>query len=368
MSDALTIENKHFENLPKFKTLPEDEWHALRTKVVMWAQMLWADMENPDGITPLGHDGYVKVWQLSEPVIDTCYILVDEAQDTNPVMLDVLRRQEAQIVYVGDKHQQIYEWRGAVNAMETVPVERTVNLTKSFRFGQAIADFASDVLSTIGETNRIKGNENINSRLVRQAQKTILCRTNAQILDTVLSTFEGGGIKSMHVVGGVDDLVRCLEGVERLQEKRPSPYPLFMGFKDWNDFCLYSEASGDTESQKIVKLVDKYGTQELKSALQSVTPSEQRAEMLLTTAHKAKGREWQGVELEEDFKAQPEVDAEGIRTFNASETRLFYVAATRAINTLKIPAWATVTYEAPIQDAPAGSMNTKALATDDDPF
>lgn len=344
MSADLTLDNQHFHNLPKFHTLPSDEFHALRTRVVQWAQALWNDMESPQGAMPLGHDGYVKVWQLSEPVIDTCFILVDEAQDTNPVMLDVLRRQECQIVYVGDKHQQIYEWRGAINAMETVPVKTTVNLTKSFRFGQAIADFASDVLATIGETCRITGNEAIKSQLTRETQKAILCRTNGQILDTILDMAEYQRDKSIHVVGGVEDLVRCLEGVERLMDKRPSPYPMFMGFKDWDEFLLYSQASGDTETQKITKLVNKYGTKELKSALGSIYPSESHANILLTTAHKAKGREWQGVEMAEDFKAQPEKNEANEMVYNGPETRLFYVAATRAITNLKVPSWAMVTY------------------------
>ena len=67
------------------------------------------------------------------------FILLDEAQDTNPVVLDVLRRQSAQMVYVGDKYQQIYEWRGAVNAMEQMATDGVTYLTMSFRFGPVIA-------------------------------------------------------------------------------------------------------------------------------------------------------------------------------------------------------------------------------------
>lgn len=349
MSDEPEMLGQHFAAIPKFQTLPDDEFRNLRSYVLLAAKDLWEEMTDPEGMMPLGHDGYVKVWQLSTPVIDTCYILVDEAQDTNPVMLDVLKRQEAQVVYVGDKHQQIYEWRGAVNAMETVPVIKTVNLTKSFRFGQDIADFASDVLSKIGETNRITGNENIQSRLVREGQKTILCRTNGQILDTVLNVFETTPGKPIHVVGGVTDLANCLDGIERLQQKRPSAYSMFLGFKDWNEFLLYSKSSGDEDTKKIVKLTEKYGIPELKSALHAVRPSESGAEMLLTTAHKAKGREWPGVELAEDFKAQPEKDADNNLVHNPSETRLFYVAATRAINNLKVPTWAMDTYAANVR-------------------
>jgi superfamily I DNA/RNA helicase len=44
---------------------------------------------------------------LSNPVIAADFILLDEAQDTNPVVLEVLRKQSAQMIYVGDKYQRI---------------------------------------------------------------------------------------------------------------------------------------------------------------------------------------------------------------------------------------------------------------------
>lgn len=344
-SDAREFERKHFEVLPKFKTLPDDEFDILRRRVLSYATDLWQMAVDPKSNVPLGHDGYVKVWQLGDPVIDTCFILVDEAQDTNPVMLDVLRRQEAQVVYVGDRHQQIYEWRGAVNAMEVAVTKHTVNLTKSFRFGQAIADFASDILATIGETERITGNERVVSSLSRDGQSTMICRTNGQILDTLLSIAAEKSRLAAHVVGGVDELINCLEGVERLKGNFTSSYSQFIGFKDWDEFVTYSQKSGDAEAEKIVKLCDKYPISELKSVLRNISPSESNADIVLTTAHKSKGREWSGVELAEDFRVQPEKDeATGEYKHNGPETRLFYVAATRAVNVLKPTAWSLEAY------------------------
>lgn len=367
LSAAREMGNEHFFIVPKFKTLPDDEFRHLRTRVLEWAKTMWEQMSDPSSTVPLGHDGYVKMWQLGDPIMDTCYVLVDEAQDTNPVMLDVLSRQTCQVVYVGDKHQQIYEWRGAINAMEVAQAERTINLTKSFRFGQRLADFASDILSTIGETCRITGNETITSRIVDAGQRVVLCRTNASILETLLNIEEHEPDKSAFVVGGVEDLLKCLSGVERLLDKKPSAYPMFLGFKDWQDFLVYAQKSGDGEAEKIVKLVDKYGVRQLKSALENVNPAESRSDLLLTTAHKAKGREWEGVELAEDFKAQPTKDRDTQElVYDQPETRLFYVAATRAIKHLKVPSWALETYATtldkplPVEEAP--------VEVDKDPF
>jgi superfamily I DNA/RNA helicase len=123
---------------------------ALKGTAHVWARMLATD----DPI-PLGHDGYLKVWALSEPHLPVDYILLDEAQDTNPVVLGVLTKQQAQNIYVGDKYQQIYEWRGAINAMEEAPAVHTTDLTTSFRFGGDIAQAANRVLDMLGEEKRL---------------------------------------------------------------------------------------------------------------------------------------------------------------------------------------------------------------------
>src|SRR6185295_16288341 len=99
---------------------------------------------------------------------------MDEAQDTNPVVLDVLRKQPAQMIYVGDKYQQIYEWRGAVNAMEQIETDSTTYLTTSFRFGAVIAQAASRLLVLLNEKTPMKGNPAINSRIGTVAPQTIL--------------------------------------------------------------------------------------------------------------------------------------------------------------------------------------------------
>ncbi|WP_408288350.1 hypothetical protein [Paraburkholderia aspalathi] len=51
---------------------------------------------------------------------------------------------------MGDPYQQIYEWRGAVNAMELIKAHECA-LTESFRFGPHFAALASRVLRLLGE-------------------------------------------------------------------------------------------------------------------------------------------------------------------------------------------------------------------------
>lgn len=90
------------------------------------------------------HDHYLKMWALQEPVIPTDFLLLDEAQDTNPVMEHVLdtQRDRAQVVLVGDSAQAVYGWRGARDIMTGSP-GRHLRLSRSFRFGPALAHEAN---------------------------------------------------------------------------------------------------------------------------------------------------------------------------------------------------------------------------------
>ena len=47
-------------------------------------------------------------------------LLLDEAQDMNPAMLDVCLKQVKPKLVVRDSHQQIYSFRGAVDALRIV--------------------------------------------------------------------------------------------------------------------------------------------------------------------------------------------------------------------------------------------------------
>jgi hypothetical protein len=151
------------------------------------ANALWRRMVDKRDEMPLGHNGYLKTWALTGPMLNTDYILLDEAQDTNPVVLGVLTGQRAQVVYVGDPYQQIYEWRGAVNAMNKIPGCEETALTQSFRFGEAIAAEASRLLATLGEHRQVRGNPQTTSAIVASGTaEAVLARTNATVILEIL--------------------------------------------------------------------------------------------------------------------------------------------------------------------------------------
>ena len=288
---------------------------------------------------PLGHDGYLKLWALSDPVIAADFILLDEAQDTNPVVLNVLRKQPAQMIYVGDKYQQIYEWRGAVNAMEKIETESATYLTTSFRFGSTIAEAASKLLVLLGEKRTIKGNPTVTSRIGNVVPQTILARTNASTVAAIIESLDAG--KSPHLVGGTDEVMEMLRGVQDLKADRQSTVPDFFGFDKWDQVVEFAKSGEGDHLLSFVNLVEARGERQLMWALNR-TVDEERSDLIISTAHKAKGREWSTVRLMDDFlRSQPKKQkpdkAQYANGHDPAEVRLFYVALTRAKEAIDVP-------------------------------
>ncbi|WP_343231894.1 UvrD-helicase domain-containing protein [Tahibacter harae] len=309
---------------------------TVQAYAIAGAQKLWDRMVSPTDLMPLGHDGYLKLWALSRPLIGADFILLDEAQDTNPVVLGVLADQEAQMVYVGDKYQQIYEWRGAVNAMDTIQTDATVELTMSFRFGQAIADLASKVLRQLGATSPIQGNPKVRSHIGVVKPGAVLARSNASTMNAVIEALNSG--QAPHLVGGTNELKALLRGVVSLKAGQPCDVPDFFGFTTWAEVAEFARSEEGAYLLTFVNLVESLGERRLLWAL-GRTVDENRADLMISTGHKAKGREWKSVRLMDDFmRSKPTALDRGNSGHDPAELRLLYVALTRAKIALEAPA------------------------------
>ena len=289
----------------------------------------WADIVDPEGQLRFTHDNYLKIWELGihgAPRIPGEFILFDEAQDASPVLLSAVEQQGKQVVFVGDAQQAIYEWRGAVDAMSTVPAEGTAYLTHSFRFGQGIADVANVVLGNIeGAVLRLTGRGAESTVGRSETPDAILTRTNAGAIAVVLGELETG--RQPHLVGGAGDVERFAKAARDLQNGRPTDHPELSIFQTWGEVQAYVEADAlGAELKAMVKLIDQYGVEAILTAV-SNRVSEEDADVVVSTAHKSKGREWDTVRLHGDF---PEDIA------SPSELRLLYVAITRAQKHLDI--------------------------------
>lgn len=343
------VTKKHVKVPGAFKDDRRNEVQALGLAM---ANRIWGALVDPRSSLPITHDTYLKLWALSEPRLGFDLVMVDEAQDANAVVIDLLAKQKTQLVIVGDRYQQIFSFRGALNAMSTFKVEERAWLTQSFRFGNAVAQAANAVMGAHLKTDvRVRGNPAISDELraVHPGNGcTIIARKNATLIGELFAAKGRVG-----VVGGVGDLRKLIEGAERLQaSQRALGCPDLADFSTWREVQEYAESDAGRDLSVLVRLVETYGTHRLESALRAVDGNERdesRCDLLLTTAHKSKGREWDSVLMLDDFPAPSDADlgegpaVEGERSkWEPEEANLLYVAATRAkkhLDIANVSAW-----------------------------
>lgn len=310
--------------------VPGADMAVLRAYIVPLARKMWADKQMPRGKCAFTHDDYFKIWSLSEPHLPYDAIMVDEAQDSNPALISVVRGQRhAQKVLVGDSNQQIYAWRGAVDAMTDFPAKHRVNLTKSFRFGQAVADEANKWLKLLGNEVPLQGFEKIDSKLgvLMDDADAILCRTNAEAISQAMMAGTSG--RSYSIVGGTEEIKKFAESALSLMNGSTYgvKHPDLIAFKTWTQVKEFVEAEGG-DMKVLVRLIEEYTPETIIKVADEAVP-EPRGDVTISTAHKAKGREWNRVKIGSDFKEPVNEDGTD-GELNRSEMMLAYVSVTRA--------------------------------------
>lgn len=293
------------------------------------------------------HDIYLKafeLWHAIESRYD--YLLLDESQDLNPVIISIIEKAKLPAIIVGDPWQSIYRFRGAVNAMEAFSGPE-LPLTQSWRFGPEVARLANRILRHSSRPPRrpLRGNPERETEVIRYrgkvgANTAILARTNARLFESLVNIS-----RPFHLVGGLADLSRQVASAHALSRGRFHEVSdaSVARFTSWAAFEAAAER-GDGEARRLRDIVVAHGDDlpDLLKRLEGLHRiQEAEAQIIVSTAHKAKGREWPSVVILDDFE-DPAV-LEKRRRSNVDraaemdqEVNLLYVACTRATSCLQL--------------------------------
>lgn len=318
----LTIGRVHVPFIPGLDAPNQrDNNRRLAERVVPMAEQIWADLRNPDyGRFRFEHNHYLKLWQLTGPRISADYILFDEAQDANPLMMAIVEAQgHAQKIWVGDSNQSIYEWNGAVDALQRVEVEGRAQLTQSFRFGPEIAEQANLVLDRLDAGVRVTGSGRPGRVEFVERPDVFLARTNGEVVGRALVEMEQG--RRVCLQGGAREIIWFAESAQALMAGAKASHPDLTCFGSWDQVVRYVEEDSGADLKTMVRLITEYGADTIIRGL-SRTVEARDADVTVSTAHKAKGAEWNRVVLAGDFPTENPTPP---------ELRLLYVAATRAM-------------------------------------
>lgn len=323
-SSDLEITAKH---VPFVVGVGDKAMAELRQILPPLARKIWEDIQQLDGFAKFEHDHYLKIWSLSNPKLYCDYVFLDEAQDTNPVLASIIDAQEGNVqrVAVGDAAQQLFAWRGAEDFMKSFDADERLQLTQSFRFGDAIAEEANRWLSYLNSDLRLRGLPSINSRLIPlDDPDAILCRTNADVISQAMQAQEDG--KEVGVVGGVTEIMDFAKAAVQLKETGKTSHQDLAVFKTWKDVQTYvTEEQPDGSFGTFVRLLDRFGPEKVMKVATNCV-SERKSDVVVATVHKVKGLEWNSVAV--DAGVVP--DDSGDDGAPDGEMMVAYVAVTRA--------------------------------------
>lgn len=354
------ITDEHVENLSTDDAnsqlvLTAQEKNNLATD----ARFIWSIMKTiRDTRALMTHDGYLKLYQLTKPQIQLYDCLfVDEAQDLTPAVTDIVNNQRISKILVGDKHQQIYAFRGAVNAMTKIDSTVTYYLTKSFRFGFDIAFLSNLILQKFcNEKKYLVGNNkpsyldgrSASTEQTTSEQKAYLFRTNYHLFNCATQLIIDKGLKNVGFVGGregmafdkiLDIYYLWLDPEERRQKNYQIKDAQIQSFASFKALEKFTQDVGDAELMGKIKLVLLHGhsiSSKIKQLYEKSCTDVTQAEIVLSTAHKAKGLEFPIVILNDDFLPRPNekpIDQLPIDRYR-EDFNILYVAATRATREL----------------------------------
>jgi hypothetical protein len=252
----------------------------------------------------------------------------------------LIKSNPSEIIVVGDRHQGIFAWRGAINGFDTIPEDfETFYLTESFRFTSEIATMASKLLYIAGEDKEVIGRA-VKPSVTNPISKAIICRTNSMILSYLLNAVERE--QKVYCLADLKDLWSKMYHISSLWAKDKPKFPNaeLVRFKDYAQ--LKAEAEHDSNLARLVNLTVALSKSpglhtnitNIKNVLVEL-PEE--ADFTLTTAHKSKGLEWDSVELADDLFFLNEDITVPEALANNQTLNLLYVAVTRAKYHINIP-------------------------------
>jgi F-box protein 18 (helicase) len=304
--------------------------------LTVWEKLV--DTQNSYGIS---HDIYFKIFCNSKPILNFDYILFDEAQDSNDALKFLLIEQlkyNKKLIFTGDSHQSMYSFRGTKDILKGLVSTKTAYLTHSFRFGKNIAQIANKILNYKKETQQIIGASNTKDFVGKvdfSQNFAVISRTNAGILSRALNLigknkkiFFIGGLKSYHFYKAKDVEHLYNDKIERISN------PNVVKYRSFKDLLDHAGDNGDNELLGFAQLVLNFNGRlipQLEHIEAMTVENEVDADVVMATAHKAKGLEFDQVVLTNDYYNIPSDDnLLNYDILKEEELNIIYVGITRA--------------------------------------
>jgi superfamily I DNA/RNA helicase len=252
------------------------------------------------------------------------FVLLDEAQDTNEVTLNIFNKFDSKKILVGDKHQAIYKFRGAVNAMDKVKTNYSLFLSQTFRCSQNIVDYANYILKTFkNETVELVSSKVSNS--IEDKTTAYITRTNSQII-FLISKFD-----EFHIYTTPQKLFKTAIQIHYFLtnkfEKLYDEFKYLIKYKNRDNLLEYATEYNDVNLISAIRVATIFKGYLFVLQNKAIQQNNKNSMIKILTAHTSKGLEFENVVIDTDFKQLSKIED---LEHKEEEANLFYVAITRA--------------------------------------
>lgn len=329
-------------------------------RCVTYARMLWSGMQKQPGAVGhvrVSHDGYLKMFQLGlrRGIYKSAFakwdcVMLDEGHDCTDAMVDAChapcRAKTASFITIYDPNQCIYQFKyafGEHGLIGRLNSTWTFRLSSSFRFGPEVGTLATGMIRFFEPSSdfRVNGvapwgttaveplDEGVYSRAfhpgsshphhatLSQAERggprqlAVIGRSNAGLMVALRHILASPAVSKIHFIGGFDDACGGLalvqdvynfkHGNKTYTSAKKGLLSCFRG--GFEQLKSFAEEKGESDMLRSMKIMEQMGdVPTLLNRARSIhTSDESEAQVILSTAHKAKGLGWPQVYLLPDF-------------------------------------------------------------------
>lgn len=307
--------------------------NLLSSETLQYATTLWNKFNSGD--IDITHDFYLKKFSLDEVALSRlsnkydCFLL-DEAQDCNPVTLKIFNSLTGKKkILVGDTYQQIYQFRGSVNAMDTIKAEYNFFLTYTFRCSKNVVDEANMILKRYLGSKTFLTSKNTEVPEINTV--AYITRTNAMLIELISIFKDEDENTKFNLLKTPQEIFNTAVNVyyflNNEHEKLSKEFKYLKKFQSEAHLLEFANDYDMVDLKSSVKLVKRYKKYVFVLMESAKKMQDKKSHITLTTAHTSKGLEWDRVLLTSDFKDLAEIDT--VEKL-IEEGNLLYVAVTRA--------------------------------------
>lgn len=269
----------------------------------------------------ISHNAYAKAIQLKKIKLDYDVIFIDECQDCLGPMIEIINLQDhCAKVTAGDPGQQIYEWNGAIDALDAMARGSRVEnyrLSRSFRCPAEVVEYSNLLLKAMKEGVLMRP-KLVNVRSANP-QTRVLAHSNwgaltfadelrqkgiKYRLDTMYTNMVSNDPHKRALAGDLRKTVRdmdkwlngCITGIES-----PVVFNLVKVFKHNHQKAYEMVRKSDKGLKQMMTMGYKSKGHLYDKFKEIVHGSSEDAEITISTVHQSKGHEWENVIMLDDF-------------------------------------------------------------------